>query len=700
MFKKASYVLLLALIFIGGTYVSACENMSFDDADVCINIDKDGSNYELNTNIDTNTDVAITCHILLPDGEDRNISKNNCQWTFTYDDENTEKIKLYVIVNGEYDTLEEYYNFDRWERKDDYNNSNEDLDDFELDASDTTPNENKDIDITIKAIDRHNDTITNYDGKVRFKVEEKNGSYWDNASSSDYDLDTTYYNFDASDDGEVTLNDLLRITTNQGEFRLKVYDDDDHNIYEYIGFNMDGTSSNGDLDAFDFDVSDRTPDRNDKVNIAIEAQDTNNDIIDNYDNKVTLLFEIRDGYSRVEADDRDLEIDSNDFSDDENDLHNGELTVDFDNGELNFNVRFDENEEYRITVEDEDENIDNNQEFDVGGTSYSNQDIDDFKLDASDKTPAEDKRTDLEIEALNSDNDTIDYEGKVRFLVMRKDSDGDWITSSSAYYELDKNYYNFDSSDDGKIVLKDFIKFSREGEFKVKVYDNDDNSIFEYIEFNVGDNSNDNNNYYYDGFEITANPSHPIIGQRIDITIEATDQNNDRDRDYEGTLKLRVEKKSGTYRNIASTYNYSLDRSTINIDNNDNGKIEINRLLKFKEGGEYRIKIYDENHFTKYGYISFNIWSEDENNESDTAWFSNKEYDQIKAIYNIWPNIINQLKWDYYKLRYSNDWEKESDRFYEDMNDVLTDSSNRDFDNYDDFFDTFLDRYTLTIETR
>jgi len=215
------------------SYATSCEDtfnndsksfirLNFDDADLFIHIDKNNNNYKLETctKDEHNTPLAMVCHILLPNGEDRNVSENGCEWNFEYSDDNISKVKLYIIVNGEYKTIEEEYNFDNGKRY------------WQPDASDTTPNKNQRIDIDIKAVDSDNDRISDYDGEVRFKVEKK----------SDYSRYTASY-------GNVTLNDLVRFTTDEGEFRLKVYDKNNSSVYEYIEFDLDNTYSSN-IDGF------------------------------------------------------------------------------------------------------------------------------------------------------------------------------------------------------------------------------------------------------------------------------------------------------------------------------------------------------------------------------------------------------------------------------------------------------------------
>ncbi len=170
-------------------------------------------------------------------------------------------------------------------------------------------------------------------------------------------------------------------------------------------------------------MEDESPDRDEWITIKIKALDNGDGRIYNYDDTVTLKFE-RDGY---DADDNDLKIKSDDFSEDEYNLNNWEIEVDFDNWYLEFEVWFEYEDDYTITVEDEGENIDEDQDFDVGWSSSNNDDLDGFDFySVEDKSPDKDEWITVKIKSLNdSDNRITDYDGTVTLKFERDDNDAD-----------------------------------------------------------------------------------------------------------------------------------------------------------------------------------------------------------------------------------------------------------------------------------
>jgi hypothetical protein len=66
--KLLNLILILSfsmLLFLG--FSMACENVNLDDGEVCIDINKNGDNYTLDTDLTCDTSsCALSCHILVP----------------------------------------------------------------------------------------------------------------------------------------------------------------------------------------------------------------------------------------------------------------------------------------------------------------------------------------------------------------------------------------------------------------------------------------------------------------------------------------------------------------------------------------------------------------------------------------------------------------------------------------------------------
>lgn len=68
-------------------------------------------------------------------------------------------------------------------------------------------------------------------------------------------------------------------------------------------------------------------------------------------------------------------------------------------------------------------------------------------------------------------------------------------------------------------------------------------------------------------------------------------------------------------------------------------------------------------------------------------------------MYNVWDNLIDQLKAEYDNLDNSNYWQTLSDNLYDEMEKILEDDNDR-YEDYDEFNKAFLTWYRYTINTR
>jgi hypothetical protein len=59
---------------------------------------------------------------------------------------------------------------------------------------------------------------------------------------------------------------------------------------------------------------------------------------------------------------------------------------------------------------------------------------------------------------------------------------------------------------------------------------------------------------------------------------------------------------------------------------------------------------------------------------------------KIRAVYDIWDNVISALERDYPRLRNSSSWRSRSDTFKRNMKDVLVDNRSSSFRDWSDFY--------------
>jgi len=264
-----------------------------------------------------------------------------------------------------------------------------------------------------------------------------------------------------------------------------VYDFDNEERID-VDNNDDGKYEN--LDRFAISLDDETPAEDDEVTLEIEAIDSDEDTITDYegnDAEITIEYRTSPTSSRYDATSTQVAID--------------DKTPEFEYGYAETDITFKYSYEYRITVTDNNENVDDYETFEVGdyeGIGYG--DTDNFYLTTDDSTPTTSQDVDLTVKARDGTTTDTSYRGTVQFEVYYKAS-GSYTrvkTTSSTYYEMDADYeddgYTFISSNNGTKIFSNLIQFKKNNySYKVVVYDENDEDIEGYKIFTVGTVSND-----------------------------------------------------------------------------------------------------------------------------------------------------------------------------------------------------------------
>ena len=251
---SALFFLIFAFgFFLFPTYAHAtsCEDVSFSDADICVSIYKiSTTQFRVQTDItnQSSNTLAITCDLMTPDSVLRNVW--SCNGTFSYTKRGNGTVVIYMTVNGEDRTIEKNYDFVDGDRTNaSSNTSNTDLDNFYLTTDDSSPTISQWVDLTIKARDSNNSTVTDYTDMVNFAVyyrSSSSSSRTHTTSSSYYEIDSDYlngYDFSSSDYGLVTLSNLIKFKKNNYDYKMRVYDDNDSSIYKELTFTVGNTST-------------------------------------------------------------------------------------------------------------------------------------------------------------------------------------------------------------------------------------------------------------------------------------------------------------------------------------------------------------------------------------------------------------------------------------------------------------------------
>ena len=448
-------------------------------------------------------------------------------------------------------------------------------------------------------------------------------------------------------------------------------------------------TSNGDLDNFYITLSDSTPSQNQKVTLNIKARDDDNDTISDYngrnaDIKVEYKTSSSSSWRLVTSTYMTLDDKSPRFAD----------------GTAKTYITFKYNYQYRVTVTDDDKDIDDYKIFSVGdsSSSTSNGNLDNFAISLSDSTPSKNQKVTLHIRALDDSDDVItDYDGSNADVAVeyRTSSSSTRRTATSTYASIDDTTPSFDNG-----IAETNITFKYNYEYRITVTD-DSKNIDDYKVFDVGGTSSSSNGDL-DNFYVTKSDSSPDINEWVDLTIRARDNDNNTLTDYTDSVdftvyyrtsssNVRTPTTSSNYYSIGSNYVNGYDFSS-----SDDWSVTLNDFIKFRQKFEYKVVVEDSNDANLNGYTVFNL----RNQNSDVDGFTASQLDTVTKIYNARNRMISSLKSEYSRLRTNNTWINMSDDFYENMKDVINNKTNREFDDYSDYLDTFRDRYEYTIDNR
>lgn len=404
-----------------------------------------------------------------------------------------------------------------------------------------------------------------------------------------------------------------------------VYDFDNE---ERIDDDLDDSNDNGDTSDYTVTASPSDPDKNEWIDVTVKAMDGSSTDT-SYRGTVKFKVERKSGSSWTTASSSLYEISTTSYK-----------FTSSNAGRKTFTdlIRFkDDSYDYRLTIYDYNDNsLKAYKIFSLDGND-NNGDTDGFYLTTYDSTPNANSRASLTVTARDGNTKDTSYRGTIMFDIYYKSSSSSTRTktTSSTYYEMNtsKRYqdrgYTFKSTDNGVFEDTYFIKFKKNNyQYKIHVYDEDDDDIDGEKIFTVGTTSTTNDDT--DNFYITTDDSTPTASQYVDLTIEARDGTT-KDTSYRGTIQFEVYyKASGSYtrtKTTSSTYytmagNYEDDGYAFTSSNR--GQKTFNNLIKFnKKNYSYKVIVYDENDEDIEGYKIFTVGTV--NNDSNVDGFTDSE---------------------------------------------------------------------------
>lgn len=502
--KKVHYLLLAAMLPVAGLANAAfawCQTISFTDgSSFCFDIAKTGTDtYRAEVSSSRVSSSSLSCKLTLPNNN--RIDLPNCQWNFNYGGSDM-KVELRADTPNAYSVLVANYDFRNGRFTDGSDSNNRDWNNnywgYQVDFSSVStnnPSTDQWIDMTLRVRNTSASYSNYFNGRVNFTVEEYRNGTWRTASSSDYSLERSSYEFSYSDAGERRLTNFLRFRNN-GQYRI-LAQIDGTNYTAYQTFTV-GNGNNNRWDnnrsnwvAID-DISTTSPSVDQWVSLRVRRDG-------NSYSSQTVRFEVeeyRDGYWRS-AYSSDYDLDRSSYT-----FYSSESSKSFSSF-----LKFRKDGEFRLTARlDNGETTTSNFHVGRGRNNNTSSQIRVEKSGSSSVSAG--SWVDLNLTAYQrySNSKNENYNGELSVKVQKKDWYY-WSTASSSDYDISSSYVNFYRSDYGRKYLTNFIRFRNNGQYKVIFTDRSDSSITDSIELSVGgsyyDNTwrQNNNNYNYTNAE-------------------------------------------------------------------------------------------------------------------------------------------------------------------------------------------------------
>ena len=502
--KKVHYLLLAAMLPVAGLANAAfawCQTISFTDgSSFCFDIAKTGTDtYRAEISSSRVSSSSLSCKLTLPNNN--RIDLPNCQWNFNYGGSDM-KVELRAETSNSYSVLVANYDFRNGRFTDGSDSNNRDWNNnywgYQVDFSSVStnnPSTDQWIDMTLRVRNTSASYSNYFNGRVNFTVEEYRNGTWRTASSSDYSLERSSYDFSYSDAGERRLTNFLRFRNN-GQYRI-LAQIDGTNYTAYQTFTV-GNGNNNRWDnnrsnwvAID-DISTTSPSVDQWVSLRVRRDG-------NSYSSQTVRFEVeeyRDGYWRS-AYSSDYDLDRSSYT-----FYSSESSKSFSSF-----LKFRKDGEFRLTAR-----LDNGETTTASfyvGRGRNNNTSSQIRVEKSGSSSVSaGSWVDLNLTAYQrySNSKNENYNGELSVKVQKKDWYY-WSTASSSDYDISSSYVNFYRSDYGRKYLTNFIRFRNNGQYKVIFTDRSDSSITDSIELSVGgsyyDNTwrQNNTNYNYTNAE-------------------------------------------------------------------------------------------------------------------------------------------------------------------------------------------------------
>ena len=254
---------------------------------------------------------------------------------------------------------------------------------------------------------------------------------------------------------------------------------------------------------------------------------------------------------------------------------------------LDDHVRFYTNGTYKIRVENTNTGRTSEAMVTIGnGGGSSDTMTSSFDVGVSRINPTRDQYIDTTVTAKDRNGNRVySYVGTIRFVVEKRDNNSSfWYNASTSDYTISTTSRYLGSSQQGTISLSDHLRFSSNGNYRVRVYDSANSDINGYKEITVGGNGNNTSNNNVRRFVGSVSPRIPELYDTIGLNIVAKDSNNSTVTNMTDRVTLSIERKllptSNVWTKVGVTTACKLNTTSYTFNSSDYGQANLTNVVR------------------------------------------------------------------------------------------------------------------------
>lgn len=430
---------------------------------------------------------GLSCTRILPRTSSTmriNVQFGERQFTLTYDPNYTPAIDRFTH-------LAIWWQINNNHNNNNNNSSSNDYSAVQLSASRTTLTRNQYADLALTILGTNGQRDTSFRGQVEFFVTKRShdGRYY-TANTYDYVLSPDRYRFSSTDAGSRNFTNLIRFST-AGDYRVRVVNLSNNRQSE-VSFRVDGQNNNNSQNNLSLTSTTSSPSINTFVPITITARDNTNRQINNYNQP--LRFEVwrrssshqsRQNITTSQLDNSAYRISYNTYTFPWS--NNWSVTL------LNFIRFYNAGYEYRLRViEQNNSNVLGEMVFNVRSDNTSITPTNTLYRFVGEmiQNPLVNQRSDVRIIVRDRNNSTVtNANQRINFALERtlSPSSSRWTSASSSICRLWRSTYTFGFQDYGQVTLRDMVRCTRPGFYRLVITNDSDERFLWYVYFTIID---------------------------------------------------------------------------------------------------------------------------------------------------------------------------------------------------------------------